>query len=58
LADRQLSFSNSRGDPKNVTAVNMAVPRPERAEALKAFCRKWGIETDDEPQWWLSSYWG
>lgn len=36
----------------------LLVERPEHAQQLVDFCAKYGIETSDEPKWWLSSYWG
>jgi hypothetical protein len=44
-----------RGDPKAFSPQQLVAPP---AKQLTDFCDKYGIETSDEPKWWLSSYWG
>jgi hypothetical protein len=46
-----------RGDPKAFDPSQFVVTS-EQSQQLTDFCAKYGIETSDEPKWWLSSYWG
>lgn len=39
-------------DPKSLTLDGV------QGLLLGLFCTKYGIETEDEPKWWLSSFWG
>jgi len=48
---------NYRGYPKKIDPHAMLDTRRD-AERLKKFMDEWGIENDQEPAWWLSSYWG
>lgn len=54
--------------PQSVITANRGSPVEIKIEALKTneaakqvlldFCKRFEIEIDDEPKWWLSSYWG
>lgn len=46
-----------RGYPEKIGPELLTVT-PEQVAALVDFCRKYGIETDGEPCWYLTSYWG
>ena len=45
-----------RGDPTKFNPDNLAVDEKEDRE-LRSFCEKYNL-CEDEPSWWLSSYWG
>lgn len=51
------SMSCRRGYPLEVKPEELAVTDEER-DTLIDFCNDYGIEFDDSPRWWLSSYWG
>jgi hypothetical protein len=57
LALRKSCLSCSRGYPDGFEPTSL-VASDEDKERLLEFCREHGIEHDDEPGWWLSSYWG
>jgi hypothetical protein len=57
LALPGLGTTANRGYPQAIDPAQLVVTA-EQAQALKDFCAKHGIETNDEPKWWLSSYYG
>lgn len=50
-------FENSRGYPHKID-VNQLLIAEQETETLMAFIKEFHIDTEDEPQWWLSSFWG
>lgn len=57
LAVPSSKHSNSRGFPVEIDPEQLIVAHGEKM-ALLEFCDTYNIERDDEPKWWLSSYWG
>lgn len=47
----------SRGNPEAIEPSDMIIADIETKEMI-AFCMKYEIEFNDDPKWWLSSYWG
>jgi len=47
----------NRGYPKSFNPADLNVSQDEINNLLK-FCADHGIEYNNEPGWWLSSYWG
>ena len=45
------------GRPEAFSPVDLSV-LDEQVSNLKRFCSQHGIDVQDEPHWWLSSYWG
>lgn len=57
LAVPGLGLSCSRGYPEAFDPQSLVATEEQRAMLLE-FCKRWGIETDEEPKWYLTSYWG
>jgi len=59
LAVSNLSVSCSRGYPTGFFPSELAelIASGEHTIMLLEFCKRYGIETDAKPGWWLSSYW-
>lgn len=57
LAVPGVGLSNRRGYPEEFDPSALKVSDEQRA-ALLEFCKTHKIEHDEEPKWWLSSYWG
>lgn len=47
----------ARGYPKELGVTDLAV-KTTNVDALYAFCKKYGIETEASAKWYLSGYWG
>ena len=50
-------YSAKRGHPENVD-VDTLRNTDEAYQALAEFLDRFDIHTEDDPQWWLTSYWG
>ena len=48
--------SNRRGYPVEVDPATLVVP--EQLQRFKDWFEEHNIETEGEPKWWLSSFWG
>lgn len=57
LAVPDVGLTARRGCPEVITEGTLTV-REQQKSALIEFCKKYGITTDGEPKWWLTSYWG
>jgi hypothetical protein len=57
LAVPGVGHSNNRGYPVKIDPTQLVVT-PEQSNVLVGFCKKYGIETSDDPAWYLTSYWG
>lgn len=47
-----------RGYPEKFSPQEMEMISQEENTDLSDFCKKYGIETEGKPGWYLSSYWG
>jgi hypothetical protein len=50
-------MENCRGTPQKVT-MEFIRDTDEAFQRLSEFLDKYGIESENEPDWWLTSYWG
>ena len=50
--------SACRGKPLAITSEWLECEKMLAGPELEDFCEKHGIEHEDEPKWYLSSYWG
>lgn len=57
LAVPQSVITANRGVPVEIQ-VNQLKTNDAAAKVLMDFCERFGIETDEKPKWWLSSYCG
>lgn len=57
LAVPELSYTADRGYPKEITNEMLSTGE-EQKRTLKLFCKKYKIDCEGEPKWWLSSLWG
>lgn len=49
--------SARRGYPEKINPSSLVVTDEQKCKLIK-FCETHGIDFEDEPQWYLSSYWG
>ena len=47
-----------RGSPQQLDTAEVFTVDPEKLEVYTAFLKKYMPELEDEPSWFLSSYWG
>lgn len=57
LALPELKWCASRGCPERIDPAALVVTDEQR-NSLIEFCKKYGIEHDAPPAWYLTSYWG
>jgi hypothetical protein len=57
LAIPETYFEANRGYPKEFSPPNLTITDDQK-DILINFCNDHDIEFDDEPGWYLSSYWG
>jgi len=58
LAIKKTCMSAKRGYPEKFDLQDMELISQEEDSDLVEFCSKYKLEIADEPNWYLSSYWG